>query len=158
MTGKTMASRLLAVILLATLPALAGTGQASFAGSVITIAGRTPVAGAVVHLADSDTGEIFSSTPTTADGRFVLVDLPEATYQIAVAVDGGLYPLDTALPLSAASIRTVTLAIKPQPGVEGVGSAWDNPVKASLLLIGAAVLLGVIVDASTNEEAPASEF
>jgi hypothetical protein len=158
MTGKTVAMRLLVAILLVSLPALAGTGPASIAGSVITIAGRAPVGGAIIHLADIDTGKIFSSTPTTADGHFVLTDLPEATYRVAVAVDGGLYPVDTALPLSSAGTRTVTLAIKPQPGVKGVGSSWDNPVKASLIVIGAAVLLGVLVDATTTDEAPASEF
>ena len=81
MTGTTMASRLLATILLATLPTLAGT--------VITQSDRTPVAGATVHLADIDTGEIFSSTTTTADGHFVFTDFPEATYRVAVAVDEG---------------------------------------------------------------------
>jgi len=170
MTANTLARRVLAAILLAALPAqalpaLADTGCVAVSGRVITASDRSPMAGATVHLACSDTAEIFSSVPTTADGRFILSELPKETCRIAVAFDGGLYPVEQPLSLSAGGNSLVTLAINPgsvaavhEPWVDGVGNVWNDPIKASLLVMGVAILLGILVDVTTNEETVASEF
>ena len=136
--------------------------SAALDGTVLRADRTTPIAGATVHLADKSSGAFVESAPTADDGSFHLDSLPGSEYSIAVEVDGGLYVVPAPLTLNDGETRRVHLAINPNaqlaPGATGSGLSFrNNPLTATLLLVGGLIILGVFIDELTDSD-PASPF
>ena len=148
------------------IPAAHAFQGASLSGHVLASPSSAPLPGAKVFLANAKSGEVLASAQSGTDGSFALRDLAPGTYHVAVESKGGLYTVDTPLTLGASDQKSVHLAINPSPrtaaAAEPAASAspmeeekkkksgslgpWDNPLTASLVVVGSAVLLGVLID------------
>jgi len=167
MNMRTVASRAVAALLILALqltygPALVAAPMASLSGRVLSADSQKPLAGALVHVGDPRTGAIRSSQPTAADGSFSVSGLPAASYQLAIQSGAGMYIVPSAVPLGAGESRNVQLAVQaqtsapsPQEANEGKKKDmgfWNNPLTATLVVLGAAVLVGWAVDSMTDDD------
>jgi hypothetical protein len=149
--------------------ALVCLGSPAFAagsihGVVVRGDSAAPAAGARIHLADPATGEIRTSAPTAEDGSFALEDVPEAEYQIGIEADGGLYVVPTPLQVRGEGTAPLHLALSPgatkdeESPVEIVEthrksvSVWNNPLTATLAVLGIAIAAGVVVDQAFEDD------
>jgi hypothetical protein len=152
------------------LPTLASGEGAKLAGSILAFDEKAPVEGARLHAADPMTGRIYSSGSTGTDGKFEIGSLPSAAYELAVESDGHLFVVGAPVRLAPGQTQSVQVAIDPRidpqvappPQSEedrrtGTG-VWDNPLTAALIIVGSAVVLGLIIDqaASDDDEPTAS--
>lgn len=146
-----------------------GPSVGSVQGFVLDAASGQPLAGAIVHLRNPRTGNVLSSAPATPAGAFRLGPVPAATYALAVEAEGGFYLAAMPVEVGGGSAIPLNLAVqrsaRAQPGPGGNGedeqakkdkrrypSAWDNPLTATLIVLGAAVVIGVIVENLTEDE------
>jgi len=159
--AKILAVMLVVAVQLVFVPTTAGQESATLAGTVYGFDGRQPVDGAILHAGNLRTGEIYSSAATNSDGDFVLSGLPPAAYELAIEKDGGLYLVGAPLQLAAGQKRDVQMAIHPQtaPDPETAQEEddrkmgfWNNPLFASLAVIGFSLLLGWLISELDNEE------
>ena len=137
--------------------------SAALDGTVLRADRTTPIAGATVHLADKSSGAFVESAPTADDGSFHLDSLPGSEYSIAVEVDGGLYVVSAPLTLNDGETRRVHLAINPNaqlaPGATGSQLSFrNNPLTATLLLVGGLIILGVFIDELTDSDSASPSF
>lgn len=161
MTNRTVFSKLVAAVTIVALqlllfPAFGEVRPGSISGTVLSASDQAPLAGARVHVGNPKTGEIFSSETTSADGGFQVASLPAANYQLGVEANGGLYLVHPPVSLEAGQRRTVQLAVAdPAPPPEEAEedstkgkkpTIWSNPVTATLILLGAAIILGWAID------------
>jgi len=103
-----------------------------------------------------------------ADGSFRADGLPGGPAAIAIETSEGLYLVATPVTIAPGALRPVQLTFggrqdsnaPPAPEPEKKkkrGGVWANPVYATLIVVGSAVVLGVAVDAlTTSETTPAS--
>ena len=163
-------SRLLSAGLIVSLPLLAlparsAGGTATLSGSIVWAADQTPVAGSKLHAGDAKTGEIFSSAPAGNDGSFALDHLPASTYELAVESDGGLYLVGTPLTLAPGTAQTLNLAVNRQPvpnydeeedpeEKKGGYRLWDNPLMATLVIVGVVAVIGLLLDDDDSPGTP----
>ena len=159
-SSKIAATATMVALQLISIPSLAQPG-AVLDGTVVRADLATPVAGAKIHLADVRTGAFVESAPTAKDGSFHLDSLPGSEYSLAVEVDGGLYVVPAPLTLNDGETRRVHLAINPNaqlaPGATGSGLSFrNNPLTATLLLLGGLIILGFAIDELTDSD-PASQ-
>ncbi len=134
---------------------------ASLTGRVLRAGSDAPLPGARVHAADLTSGKIYTSAPTKSDGTFRLTDLPVSSYEVAVESAGGLYPASARINLEPGKERTIQLTVKqdkdepkpPAPNRATKPGVWNNPLTATLIILGSAVVLGVVVDNMTKDEA-----
>lgn len=132
-------------------PVTAGT--ASLSGLVVTNPSHSALEGAVVGAMDRKSALFFRSAPTDARGSFRLEGLPPGIYALAVEVDQGVFLSKSAVPLSSGESRTVQVAVSresdPDPAgaatARSKGSPWDNPVTATLIVIGGAIVVGLLL-------------
>ncbi len=167
-------AEILAIILVVAVPLVfvpptAGQEGATLAGTVYVLADEQPVDGAVLHAGNIRTGEIYSSAATNGDGGFVLSGLPPAAYKLAVETEDGLYVVGTSLRLEAGQERDVHLALQPEAAddpktaseddEEGALGFMNNPLYASLVVIGVSILFGALIsELDDNDEIIASPF
>ena len=167
--AKILAVMLVVAVQLVFVPTTAGQEVATLSGTVLAFDGKQPVDGAILHVGDMRTGKIYSSVATNNAGDFVLSGLPPAAYELAVEMDGGLYLVGAPLQLTAGQERDVQVAIHPQTVADPATASedeknrkmgfWDNPLTASLAVIGLAVLFGVAISELDNtDEGIASPF
>jgi hypothetical protein len=153
---------LLVASLAGSLEAPLAAGSASLNGRVVSAGTGSPLAGVRVHVADPRTREIRSSEATTADGSFSVRGLEPATYSVAVESAGGLYVVDSPVALAAGKDRAIELAVQPAPQKDAPAektpktSVWENPLTATLIVVGAAIVVGAIVGSGNNASTPAS--
>ncbi len=163
-------SRLLSTGLILSLPFLAlparsAGSTATLSGSIVWAADQTPLAGSRLHAGDAKTGEIFSSAPASDDGSFALAELPASTYELAVESDGGLYLVGTPLTLAPGTAQTVHLAVNRQPvpsydkeedpdEKKGGYRLWDNPLLATLVIVGFVAVIGLLLDDDDSSRPP----
>lgn len=166
LAGKIVAVVLISALHWAALPAATPPSTGSIAGHVLSADSQAPLAGVQVHLADSRTGEIRTSSPTSADGSFSVAGLQPSSYELAVQSAGGVYLADGALRLDSGQKRNVQVAINaqiaPSPAEKSSGRRrgagwWNNPLAATLIVLGSAVLVGVAVDQLTNDDDDAAQ-
>ena len=137
-------------------------GNASLAGRVVSLGTGSPLAGARVHVADPTTREIRSSEATTADGSFSVRGLDPRAYSVAVESKGGLYVVSAPVVVAEGKERAVELAVEsaPAPGPPAEAkpklSVWENPLTATLIVVGAAIVVGAIIGSSNDSSTPAS--
>ena len=171
--ARILAAVLVVAVQLIFAPTTVGQESATLAGTIYALDGGQPVEGAILHAGDMRTGEIHSSTATNSDGDFVLSGLPPAAYELAVEKDGGLYPVGAPLQLTAGEKRDVQVAIHPEAEPEVAPDPktakeeeedremgfLDNPLFASLAVIGVSILFGLAISAlDTSDESIASPF
>ena len=65
-------------------------GSVGFKGRIVDENG-TPVAGAKVHAVHLDTKQVFTSSPSDPNGRYVLKGLPLGYFDLVVEGGGGVY-------------------------------------------------------------------
>jgi hypothetical protein len=164
---RIVASALILVFPLATAPLSAGE-TASISGQLVGATNFVPLAGAKLHVEDTAKGISFVSGLTGVDGRFDLDSLPSSSYRLSVESNHGLYVVDTPLHLNSGQARHLRLAVggdSPRRGGTGRasgskgmsgGTFWSNPLTATLIVVGAAIVVGVVVNSATNNQAPAS--
>jgi hypothetical protein len=169
MRQRSWERRLPALALVGTLavpwPALsAGPPTATLEG-VIRTASRTPLAHAKLLAVDVERGAVHRSELTTAEGQFTLADLAPGTYELAVETEGGLYLVATRLELLAGVRRSVQVALGSGDGAPPVaagatgrqaGGVWNNPYTAGAIVLGFAIVVGVLVKNATEDEPAAS--
>lgn len=178
MSSKRTLMRITAVAVIVALqgafiPVSAAPGLASLKGHIVSSESSTPVAGARVHVGDPKSGKIYTSAPTAADGSFSMSGLPASTYELAVESNGGLFTVSTPMTVKAGQDRDVRLAFNAaEPkGSQKItkskrvkpaskGGFWNNPITASVIVIGSASIIGLVVDNATKEqdEGPSSPF
>lgn len=144
---------MLLVLLVAPAPAWAAASGA-IAGRVVA-APRGAVASAV-FLASSD--DAVRKVPVAGDGTFTADDVPAGRVSLAVQTEAGLYAVDTPIVLAPGERHTVRLALRgaqdtnppeaqpPEKKRKSGAAIWNNPLTASLVVIGAAIVVGVAVD------------
>ena len=162
LTARIVAGALVVALQLVSVPAWAGTRTASLSGHVLSAESLQPMAGVLVHVSNPRTGVIQSSTPTGVDGSFSLSMLPPATYELAVQSDRGLYVVNNSVRLGPGEARRVSVGLRqenaaPSPETRdhaktrGRTNWWNNPLTATAIVIGAAVVIGVLVDQASND-------
>jgi hypothetical protein len=167
MMQRTLANRLLATGLILTLqfallPVSADVAPATVSGSVLSSSDQTPLAGARVHVGNPGTGKIYTSAPVAGDGSFTVSDVPAATYELAVENAGRLFVVPTPLKLAPGVTQNVDVAVNeqasPDPATaeanaaKSAGSFWNNSFTAALIVLGSAIVVGVAVDAATDDD------
>ena len=104
-----------------------------------------------------------------SDGTFRLSGLPTGAAELAVETDQGLYVVATPVAIAPGATRDVQLALGgrqdnsdlPPPEKEKKrkkGGIWSNPVTATLIVVGSAIVVGVLVSSlsSSDSNPPAS--
>ena len=107
--------------------------------------------------------------PVASDGTFRLSQLPAGPAEIAIETDAGLYVVQTPVAIAPGATRDVQLALGgrqdssdlPPPEKEKKrrkGGVWANPVTATLIVVGSAIVVGVLVGSlsSSDSNPPAS--
>jgi len=135
---------------------LAGGG--SLNGSIVRSADQSPMVGARIHIANPRTKVIFSSAPAGRKGTFSVAEIPADRYSLAVEHEGGLYVVETPLRVTDGGKQTLNLAVTPMSDLQrsnlektddsddpGGLALWDNPLTATLVGLGIAVVLGVVL-------------
>lgn len=155
---------LLSVILIGGTGAFASSTPAALQGTITVKGGTAPVAGAVLLVGNPRDGSVVPSAPADAQGRFTVQDLPPATYRVAVRQGESLWVVDAPVTLAPGQMRELTVGINPQqaPSPKEAQkqshsdnmSFWNNPLTASLLVVGAAILVGVAIDAASDDDEP----
>ena len=171
MTCSGTLARLVATVLVpalawATVPAATAPATGTITGHVLAAGSLAPLKGVQVHVGDPKTGEVRSSTATGDDGSFSVSGLAPSKYEIAVQSSQTLYVAGGSVALAAGETRAVQVAVNqqtaPSPNDKekkdrGGTAWWNNPFTATLIVLGSAVLIGVLVDQATDdEETPAS--
>jgi hypothetical protein len=167
----------LVLCLLPTVPASAGDDSSSLSGVVRSEDGRSTLAGARVFAGDPETGEVYPSGWTGEDGTFEIRGLPPASYRLAVESNAGLHLIDLPVPLGKGMTRTVGISVNAAPAgddaggggeteggeTEGGGESgktntsrrpnlWNNPLTAALIVIGLAVVFGLVIANATDDD------
>jgi hypothetical protein len=159
------------VIVALSAPGFAARAEPASGGltGVIRTADRSPLAGARLLAAQADDGEVFRSEPTTGDGSFTLSDLPPGSYSLAVEIDDGIYLVQDPLPVVAGVKRVVQIAVGVEPsgstgsvasataGETPTPSVWSNPYSAGAIVLGLAIIVGVLVKNVTDDELAATQ-
>jgi len=161
-------ARFVAILLIAVLPTPWFATQAEpLTGGltgVIRDAGETPLAGARLLAAHADDDTVSRTELTTEDGSFSLTDLRPGSYALAVEIENGVYLVRDPLPVVAGVQRTVQIAVgvipdgeTEPPATDGATddpqpSVWTNPFSAGALVLGLAIIVGVLVNNFTDED------
>lgn len=163
-----LAATLILALPLFSVPISAGVPTASLKGRIVEAGTRAPMAGARIHAGDPKAGTLYSSHATSSDGSFSLDALPASSYELAVESEGGLFAVSAPVQLAAGQSRDVQLAVTRNQAASGAGGAtnskgtgaklgiWNNPLTATLLVLGGAVVVGVLVDQVTDDDNNAS--
>lgn len=163
--ARMVATALVLVLQLVHAPAWARLETASLAGHVLSADSHLPLSGVRVHVSDPRAGTLRSSTPTGPDGAFSVAGIPPSTYEVAVQSDQGLYLVSGPIHLSAGEARRVQVGVRSEQesnldvdeGKKKKGATWwNNPLTATLIVLGAAVLIGVAVDSASNDSTSTS--
>ncbi len=163
MAQRHISARLLSLAMIvslavSTLPAAAQPAAAALSGVIRSAADRAPLASARLLVVDRETGEVTRSEWTAADGNFSIAGLDPGRYDLAVEVPGGLYPIRAPIDLLPRVQRTVQIAVgvaeseDNQSVREPLPSSWNNPAAAGAIVLGLAVLIGVLVKNVTDDE------
>jgi len=154
-------------LLLAAPPGSWAASTGSISGRVITFADRP--AATTVWVPPSGTAAKPVAATVGADGSFSVSELPAGTVELAVETSEGLYVVHTPVAIAPGTTRTLQLALggrqdtsEPPPATDtkkkkNAGSVWANPLYATLIVVGAAIVVGVLVSELTKpNDKPAS--
>ncbi len=108
------------------------------------------------------------SAPVAADGSFKATGLAEGPTQLAIETSEGLYVVASPVTVAPGVTRSIDLALggredtsAPPPAEKEKkkkrAGVWANPLSATLIIIGGAIVVGVAVDQLTKSSShPAS--
>ena len=96
-----------------------------------------------------------------ADGSFRVDGIPGGPTELAIETSEGLYAVSAPISLAPGATRRVNLAFggrqdtSPPPPAETAakkpkGNVWSNPVTATLIVVGSAIVVGFAVDQLTK--------
>jgi len=147
------------VVALLASPTLSSADRSGILSGRILVTGNGSAAKAV-WLADPDGGTVLQTIPVAADGSFRSAPLGAGRVAIAVETGEGLYTVDTPVAIAPGASRSLSIALrgrqdtKPDQNQKKKtgASIWNNPLVASLIVIGGAVVVGVAIDQLTNNE------
>ena len=148
--NKTLAAVLIVGVQMLVAPVPAATPSAALSGQILSAEANAPVSGVVVRMVDPGTGDLYTSAPTDDKGAFEIDSLPAATYALSVQQEQGVYVAGSHVILAPGEQRSVQVAVyaKEATGPEAAQdpeyktSALNNPLVATLLALGIAVILG----------------
>ena len=144
-------------ILIASAPRANAGGAATLSGNVRSFID----VGAVVNAVWAGR----ASAPVAADGSFLFETLSPGPTQLTVETSEGLYVVAAPLVLAPGTTRRVQLAFggrkdtsaAPQKtGKTKAPHGWANPVTATLVVVGSAIVVGVAVDQLTKSSQAAA--
>jgi len=110
-----------------------------------------------------DSGIERRSPRTAKDGSFSITDLEAGRYDLAVETDSGLYLVPQPVDLVAGVQRPVQIAVTAErlaatpPIDRSKASLWNNPLSAGAIVLGTAIIVGVLVKDLTDDETTASQ-
>jgi len=147
-------------------PARAAAESASAGlNGVIRATNRTPLAGARLLAADAEGQTVHRSEPSSADGTFTLTGMEPGTYRLAVELDEGLYLVKNPVYLVDGIQRTIQVSVGADDSAESdhvatqpVAGAWNNPWAAGGMVLGFAIVVGVLVKNATDDELTSTQF
>jgi hypothetical protein len=118
------------------------------------------LAGAIVHAATEDGAN--RTAPLDAHGRFDFPALSEGAWNLAVQTPAGLHVATTPVVVRGGESRAVLLTLAPGASTPANRAAkraradkmswWNNPLTATLIVVGAAVVVGVAVEQWTEDD------
>jgi hypothetical protein len=131
-------------------PVPAATPSAALSGQILSAEAHAPVSGVVVRMVDPGSGDLYTSAPTDDKGAFEIDSLPAATYALSVQQDQGVYVAGSHVVLAPGEHRSVQVAVYAKKNATGPeaqdptykASGWNNPLVATLLALGIAVVIG----------------
>jgi len=141
--------------------------EAAAAGlnGVIRSSDRSPIAGARLLATDAEGQTVHRSEPSSEDGAFSLTGMEPGTYRLAVELDEGLYLVEAPVYLVGGVQRTVQVAVgadgpadRDGDGVQPAAGLWNNPWAAGGLVLGFAIVVGVLVKNQTDDELTSTNF
>jgi hypothetical protein len=162
--------------LIALIASMIATSEGPFAASTGSLSGRVlPVAdrpsATRVWIAPSGSTERPLASPVLADGSFAIADVPAGTVGLAVETSEGLYAVHAPITIAPGTTRTLQLALggrqdtSPVPPAtepkekqkQKAASVWANPLYATLIVVGSALVIGVLISELTQpSDRPAS--
>jgi hypothetical protein len=156
-------TRALAVLLASTLivpPTSAAAGSGILEGRVVVPQGSA--APKAVWAATAANAKAPQRAAVDDKGAFHLDAVPAGSVELAVETAEGLYVVETPITLAPGATRQVQLALRgrqgttpaapsgtppPQPPPKKTkGGFWDNPLTATLVIVGGAIVTGLIID------------
>jgi hypothetical protein len=153
-TSRALALVLIGAVQMLVAPASAGSPAATLSGEIVSASARAPVAGVVVHVVNPGTGDLYTSGPTDDKGSFEFRALPAATYSVAVQRGNGVFRTASPILLAPGQHRSVQVALYEQEAAPSPAevepnpykmSPWENPLTATLIALGIAVVVGYAV-------------
>ena len=101
--------------------------------------------------------------PVAADGSFEAAGIPVGQSELAIETSEGLYVVATPVAIAPGTTRRIQLAYggrqdtSAPPPTENEkkkkgGGVWANPVYASLIVVGSAIVLGFAIDQLTQSD------
>lgn len=112
-THRILGVLLVVALVLVAVPSTTLAGTAVLKGKVVADDGVTPLEGVVVRIGVEETGTIYNSAPTTAEGAFVVDSAPAGTYAVlAQRGDVGFLAAEN-LELAEGENRPVAIMIRP---------------------------------------------
>lgn len=134
----------------------------ALAGETGTLAGRV--------LPSADGSQVAKTVwvgavpaPVAGDGSFSATGIPVGPTELAIETSEGLYVVATPVAIAPGTTRRVQLAYggrqdssaPPPPEKEKKkksGGFWSNPLTASLIIVGSAIVVGVAIDQLTQSD------
>jgi len=106
---------MLASVLLVVTPAFADTATppavAEIGGTVVGADGLTAISGATVKAAHVESQKVYTSATTNRNGSYVLSNLPEGWYDVAVETPNGLFVSGSLVRASAGKRTAASIAL-----------------------------------------------
>jgi hypothetical protein len=101
--------------------------------------------------------------PVAADGSFRATGVPAGPSELAIETSEGVYLVATPVSIAPGTTRRVQLAYggrqdtSPPPPPEKEkkkksGGVWSNPLSATLIIVGSAIVVGVAIDQLTQSD------
>ena len=161
MTHRIRSTQMRALVWLVLVTLLAGSQAqaADFWGVVVSAETQKPLEGVRVHLGDHAGGTLHSSKATDSKGQFRIEGLQASTFEVAIEHEGGAFLVDAPITVGETAGQPVRLVVNTQATqaangstLGGRGGAFDNPLIASLAVIGGALAVGLAIDSLSDEE------
>lgn len=141
------------------LPGVAAGATGVLSGRVLPSADRELIAKTVW------VGDV--PTAVAADGSFRAEGIPPGPAELAIETSEGLYLVATPVAIAPGTTRSLQLAFggrqdtnappPPEKTKKKKGGVWANPVTATLIVVGSAIVVGFAVDELTKSaDAPVS--
>jgi len=163
----TCLKKIVAVLLLVLVSGCFGTpgvwAQSTDAGTLLGVitsgVGNDVLPGAVVHLRNTVTGEMYKSNPADELGMYTCRDVPFGTYDIAVETDAGFYVTSeqVAVKDTVPQLLSLGLSEDKEAAVLKKSTAWWKTPVGIVVISAGTIFTGLVIgNALDDDEEPAS--